>query len=334
LSDRVLRPRAAEFAEMLAYLTYVPDNNWQMEYEDAERARQSEKTERQEKDRRWLAEHAELVRSGTHQRSLIFGAELALGLRGRDNQNSNDDTLTAWFGAEGATNIRTGWTRVAADYPITVAEQGRAAGLSQHYRLNVAAVAHLEQEIALDLEVDMSVPFAFAALCGSLTLQKTERRDAVVGAAVDRILADVEGKGALMEFWTEAMRVRGRDLPYLSALEAQPNNLGVVLERLLRRRPTLRHSILRSAIRAALRCLTSDVLADLAQNALTRPLPFHAQRIWKFVDTPRSFGRSPLGRNAGLTPLAGRRIHWPAAPTTHEWTAQGHRRSSRRLVRD
>ena len=281
---------------------FVPDWDEEEEREGCELEREALDAEHRsrlatvrERDRNWFGGNRQLVRSGGHLQSLAYAARIALHEHDHELGLQSDDALSEWFGAEEAADIRAGWEAVTADFPIPPAAQGRlAAGMRTPGATHVAAAHAAENRDARP--GDMSVPHAIALLCGGFLVRDPERRDALEGAAMDRILLHADGRDALVEFWAEAMRGRCRELPELPALERRGRQLAPVLDRLLRCRPTARPRVLQRAMEAALRCMPgADLLAvaDAVRSRIGRP---HARRLWTFA----AFMIDPAGIREGF----------------------------------
>ena len=281
---------------------FAPDEEdgqaeWERERDALEADRLTELTTVRERDRKWFGENRMMVRSGRHLPSLVYGAGLALHEHDCELGLQTDDPLSEWCGEDAAADVRAGWEAVVADFPVSPTDQGRIAARMQTPKADWVAAAYAAERLGPGDGRGMSLPYAFALLCGSFLVRDPGRHEALEEAAMDRILLHEDGRDALVGFWTEAMRSRCRELPELAALERRGRQLAPVLDRLLRCRPAARPQVLQRAMEAALRCMPgADLLAaaDAVRFRTTRP---HARRLWTFA----AFMVDPAGREDGLS---------------------------------
>ena len=287
LPARVMAAVTARQAELEAHVPwfFAPDRDegqeeWEREWQVAEAERRAELIAVRARDRDWFGGNRMLVRSGRHVAPLAYGAQIALHEHDDELELRSDDPLSEWCGADTAADVRIGWETFMSDFPVTPATLGRMAARSETSPADWVAVAHAAGDRAAQPGGGMSPPHALALLCGCFLVRDSGRREALETAAIDRILLHADGRDALVEFWSAAMRSRCRELPELSILESRGRQLAPVLDRVLRCRPAARKQVLRRAIEAALRCMPGlDVVAaaQAMRSCAQRP---HARRLW------------------------------------------------------
>jgi len=285
----VMSPRAELFEQTLSWVNFVPDERWSERLDAAEAKRLERDEAIRARDRQWMAEHLEGLRSGAQQHALGYAAvQLTDGGMGDNDSESDEagpsDRLVAWWGAEVAQAIREGWARLVESFPLNAAEQGREAATMQVSWINTAAALHAEGLVARDGPLDLTAEAALAVLRGHYPIANTARRDAVEQAAVRRLLSDADGRAVVLDYWRAALRAASADVPELHAFAAGPGDVSPILAELLRLRPILRQGALQAAIAVAVQRLDRSTLAALSQAALARRgLPLYAARLWTFV---------------------------------------------------
>lgn len=284
-----MAPRAELFEQTLSWVNFVPDELWSQQLDAAQTSRLERDEAIRARDRQWMAEHLEGLRSGAQQHALGYAAaHLTDGGTG-DNESESDeagpsDRLAAWWGAEVAQAIREGWARLVESFPLNAAEQGREAATMQVSWINTAAALHAESVVAQGGPLDLTAAAALAVLRGHYPIANTARRDAVEQAAVRRLLSDADGRTMVLDYWRSALRAGSADVPELHAFAAGHGDVGPVLAELLHLRPILRQAALQGAIAVAIQRLDRSTLATLSQAALAHPhLPPYAARLWTFV---------------------------------------------------
>ncbi len=285
----VMTPRAALFEQTLSWANFVPDGRWTEELEDADAKRLARDEAARARDRQWMAEHLEGVRSGAQRYALGYAAaHLAESDNGdidsEGGEAGSSDRMAAWWGPDAAAAIREGWARLVESFPLSAAEQGQEAATMHVAWINTAAAFHAESVMARGGPLDLSTEAALAVLRGHYQIANSARRDAVEQAAVRRLLSDADGRAVVLDYWRSALRAGSADVPELHAFAAGPGDVAPILAELLRLRPILRQGALQAAIALAVQRLDRSTLARLSQAALARRgLPLYALRLWTFV---------------------------------------------------
>ncbi|WP_343699649.1 hypothetical protein [Caulobacter sp.] len=296
LGDRtqaVLDLRPTLHGNTLTWVVSSRTRPWEQDEAERLERQAAERQAQQDSDRKWLAEHAESVRSGFQTGALVFAAGVALGHEDGDAVEGGEDRLISRFGSEIASDIREGWERLATDFPCSVEEQGQYEGRRLTDHLETVAVVFMAERLAADQSFALPLPTAFAVLRGAYMLSEDAARMAVARIAIDRILRDQGGRDALLTFWAEALRTGATHVPHLTDFESVGSGLAAVVESLLRQHPDLPVEGLWPAIMAAARLLSPGDLRTLVTESLAKGLSFEVERQWRilaFALTPGSTG--------------------------------------------
>jgi hypothetical protein len=283
LFDRVLAINASrqeQLAGTLSWLLTPVADTWTDECDADKADEEAARTLNRAADRKFVADNRSLVQSGKHLRYLVLGAQVSLGERFLEMGSPTDEPLLSWFGADGASDIRAGWQALATDFPLSPAAQGHAATRSVIANENWIAAAHAAELARLGVPQAMSLPYAFAVLCGSFLVPIPETRDTMREAAVDRIVLFPDGRDALADFWFEAMRSNVSELPHLRDFERRAKEISTVLTRLLQSWPNDRLPVLQNVVESAMRVMPRQDLLGLAEAARVRESQMHERRIW------------------------------------------------------
>ena len=276
-------------------LTRCSLEEWRAEWAERKRA-QAEKTKRRwEKDRAWLDAHGPGVAAGVETQALGNAARVYLGEIDNIEGKSGDDRLNDWVGAENAEAILTGWSNVVAnlDWPATkladlvISRQTPWAAL-------IAAVWLSRSTDADEASNRLSPAAALAALRGHYRLDQ-DARSSVAEICAACLMRGPAEREFLHQFWagTLATKVDDDYLPHLSAFD-QYDQVGLLLEGLLREEPDRPFPALRSALPILASHLPFNRVRLLVDEALARSLGPEAHALWTLV----AFMADPTGHEA------------------------------------
>jgi hypothetical protein len=192
-----------------------------------------------------------------------------------------------------AAAIVAGWRHlaVAGLGGIGTGEMGTAEAGRQRYAVEAAAVAGVDILLSEDDPAALSrspIEVAIAVLKNAWMVTDQDRRKLMERWAVERLSADPsEGAEQIVIYWNSALDAGATDLPGISDLQGeQPPApvLGIAVDHILERRPTMNESALRSGLRAAARALGKERLVELTRRALANPeVRDAAFNVWTVV---------------------------------------------------
>ena len=266
--------------EVFDALTLSPVDAWQSRNAKRERQEASKREERRARAVQWFLDGLPRIAAGQTRRP-AYSAEVYLGYHDAKGE-TGPERLQEWFGQPHIlAAIRAGWEAFTEAYLPSPFEAGRLAGANSVPASHFIALCLADARLLEGSELKLS-PAALLHVAAAAYALQPNRAEAVRKAAIDELRGE-EGIEALLAFWNGAAAGGATDL--LLSRDVDPHNTVIrsALERLLRRRPVLRESLLRDALERAAKALPPAILRDLAAVALSRPLPFHARRLWSFA---------------------------------------------------
>lgn len=263
-------------------ITFVPMDHWQVEQNREQRMRKAKQSAAVDKDREWLTDNLDKVRSGVTTHALNFSAFVYCGHYDRGHGYGRPRLLT-WVDAPVVNAITEGWTTVMANFPISWRQQARQEAKNTVYNVNIMAAVWADDRITRGETLsDLSLDAAFGILRGYYSLQG-DARESVQKQAAERIVRDPEGLKALVSYWKTATRTDSHDLPHASTFEAL-DGAGPAVAAYLKDRPDPGMTVLRSALAMAGRTMSAADLLRLVEKTLAKKtLSDEARSLWSFV---------------------------------------------------
>ncbi len=268
---------------IFSQMTFVRMDHWSVEQNRERLKRQAATAAEIDRDRDWLTNNLELVRSGAAPGALHVAAFVYTGHTNKGSGGYGRKRLQSWINDGQIDAVTQGWTAAMANFPYSWRQQANQEATNTTYHANFMAAAWADDRLSRGLRLPgLSLDAAFAILRGYYALQG-DRQDDVQHLAAARIAQDSAGRKAMVSYWKIVTKKKPGELPHAGAFEAV-RQADWAVATFLADQPDVPVETLRSALALAARVMTADALLALVRKTLRkRSLSAEARSLWSFA---------------------------------------------------